>query len=776
MHKTTVWLIPLFLFVFVVFKLSNFLLTVTIASEPKVISITNTDSIIYSKSYNNNINLHSNSKYELCFNYNTSGNANPSLKIETNPSNNTTLYLPLPRNTWGLGDACFLISPFNDIFNANIILENHGANSSFKVSNLDLKEVIFSPTHLFYFNVSDGKGAAFKLKNNYLTFEFLFPLFIFMLIWLTTGIIIAFIVPGIGVFSLLVLSPLVGVPVLSFTAYILSLFGLYNKFVFFPVIIFIDLLILKLFWKQIRGRLLELSSINYKIYLKNIPIYEKLSLGFIFLISISYIYYSFSPFYSTWDGLVSWNKWGLDWAVRELRGNYQFAYPQLIPIFYSIYFKLTGVDNFDPMALSRIGPHIFSTYIDIAVFQLAYLISKHLKVNPFIFITLLVSSRFKTGIGNGYVDHNLATYALATFLLILLYRENKDKFKTQNDKIAFSVIILLVSFGAMFIKQLGIFSAFTALAFLIYVFRFNIIKNKILILLIAATGAVPFLFYTHEIILELYPKLVEIGKYNHYVASVLSQGSTIVSMADDANNLNFIQKIGNKLLILIMGNHFDLKSIRFISFAIFPIITLLILSIFSYICVKLVLYKNWLLLIPFFIFGFSELIVITFFSIGDDIRYSYISIIFIVFIISYSLTKATYYNKTIKVIVISIVVLLSIRSLIRHIPKFQQPALAANHYDTISYDVRSDRFYPNHKTIKDYLVSINKYNFQLFISSNFVSWPNYIFTNRIPTSKTNIHPNTDDIYYIQLKECPKNSTKIDINHLTFNPHNACRFN
>lgn len=43
-----------------------------------------------------------------------------------------------------------------------------------------------------------------------------------------------------------------------------------------------------------------------------------------------------------WDGYITWDKWASDWGRRQHLHGYLFGYPQLLPMFSSLAYKLTG--------------------------------------------------------------------------------------------------------------------------------------------------------------------------------------------------------------------------------------------------------------------------------------------------------------------------------------------------------------------------------------------------------------------------------------------------
>lgn len=45
---------------------------------------------------------------------------------------------------------------------------------------------------------------------------------------------------------------------------------------------------------------------------------------------------------TSWDAVITWDKWAHDWARRHHLYNYLFGYPQLLPMFGSLLYKVTG--------------------------------------------------------------------------------------------------------------------------------------------------------------------------------------------------------------------------------------------------------------------------------------------------------------------------------------------------------------------------------------------------------------------------------------------------
>lgn len=129
---------------------------------------------------------------------------------------------------------------------------------------------------------------------------------------------------------------------------------------------------------------------------------------------------SFEPF-STWDALVSWDKWGRDMATRNGLGGYVMgAYPQLIPTIYSLFYK-----NFAPVDTTIIPDatyfaHAANGLFDWLIVPAGLVLCKRLGAS------LLLFSAFFFGSGvliewfaSGYVDTATTAVFLFTSALVV---------------------------------------------------------------------------------------------------------------------------------------------------------------------------------------------------------------------------------------------------------------------------------------------------------------------------------------------------------------------
>lgn len=64
-----------------------------------------------------------------------------------------------------------------------------------------------------------------------------------------------------------------------------------------------------------------------------------------------------------WDAVVTWDKWAVDWARRaNLYGYAQGGYPQLLPMFSSLLYKITG-GYLDPVPAAQYALHAFQALL-----------------------------------------------------------------------------------------------------------------------------------------------------------------------------------------------------------------------------------------------------------------------------------------------------------------------------------------------------------------------------------------------------------------------------
>lgn len=706
------------------------------------------------------------SSYSLCILYNTSGLSKPSILI--NDANNplVSLEIKLPKNSFGLGDACIEINPHHTFSNPRLFFLEHGdKNVAFQIHQWTLMNSGPLPQKLFKYPILLNNIGTVYLENNFLKLDFIFPIIIFMVIWIGTGLLMSSCILGLNYAQILMLSPLTGMTFIAFLGYLLSLVGIYNKFSFLFFAIAIALTIF--FYKNYKTNKQELK-LNFLSTSPEVNRVKKSYVTFfwdaiacllILYISYKYLYVAATPFNGdSWDGLVSWNKWGSDWTSREFRGNYQFTYPQLIPIFYSTYYKLSGYSAGNPLGLQMNVVHFFNTYMGLLVFPLIYACSKALKILPIIPLCIvLLSKQYFFFMNDGLVDNLLITYYLAIGLVILKATTSKD---VESNLLSFIAISLLGS-GAIFLKQTGIFATASVVLFLGALYKSKI-SYKFMLIWFCLIAFAPIQFYLHELFLDIYPSFVEDIPFNHSIGGIISNATTQLRLG--SNQASLYGAIVNKVAILFgisyepANDSVDLLALLFF---------LILITIYLVTLILLYKTKTWRLFLIWGLFTGGQLAIASKFGNLGEFRYILLIIPIAAFLVGIcierSLLKIPLFNWLYSAFIIILVIFTIIRLLSFSPPIFDA---RADGFDTISFDSRHERFYhPAHVKLNDFLLSQSDQNFNFFSESNFVLRPHTIFdsyTKSVPTKMSKIYRSGDYWYTMVSDKCPKDFTKIPL--------------
>ena len=537
--------------------------------------------------------------------------------------------------------------------------------------------------------------------------------------------------------------------ILSFVAYLLSLAGLYNLPLLFLTVLLCSYAAHKL---TERNKALP-ARIKYKesAPLKYGHFFEFCAAMLIAFTAFKFIDVATTPFYfNDCDGIVSWNKWGADWALREVRGNYQFTYPQMVPLLYSVYYKLAGYSASDPLTLSMNTVHTVNTFLGLLSLPLVYVCSKALNVNPIIPVICILSFRYLGIVNAGFVDTTLVTYNLACALVVL---RGNQTFGSQPSVTSFIGICLLGA-GAIFLKQIGIFASIAILVFLFIQYR-KIFTSKWGIFWIALAAIVHVEFYLHEAFLDAYPTLVDHNPLNHSIGGVLSNAGV---QTDIASALSWHAMLSGKILWAIGGPWLSKWAVADKAGVLVSLLVALgSISFYCYTSYKLYKHKNWSWLILWISIVGGQLVVGALFGYLYDIRYIYTFIPVLGFIIAIAANNA-WKAKPKKVLawLFPVTLLLFIYTLFEFHPK--QPPFPSNGYDMISYDERLKRFFaPDFMQVEEYLVAQPNQNFKFSTDSTFVTWPNTIYAGRIYEAA--FLPG-DYFYTVTQATCPPNYAEI----------------
>jgi hypothetical protein len=695
-------------------------------------------------------------KYSLCFHYATTGLSQPNLQISDAQISQPSTLIDLPRNSWGLGDVCLSIMPKDNYTNPKLSLLDNGNNSSFSISNISINPETHAFSSLFDRPLLNDKVAEIQLQSNFITIKFVLPIVVFLLLWLGSGFVFTSFIVGLTKLEIWFVTPVMGMVVLSFLAYTLSLLGIYN----IPVLILVVLTISYVAYTK-NQHLLKLGvspafktpspSENYN-HLKFGYFFEICAAILIAITMLKYVCVAATPFYfNDWDGIVSWNKWGADWALREERGNYQFTYPQMIPLLYSVYYKLIGYSALDPLTLSMNTVHALNTFLGLLSLPLVYVCSKALNTNPIIPVLCVLSFRFLDMVNTGFVDTTLVTYNLVCALVIL--KGCQVAANVQNNTTSY-ISICLLGAGAIFLKQIGIFASLAILAFLLIHYR-RILISKKGFFLFALIAVVPAEFYLHEALLDAYPLLADNNPLNHSIGGVISNAGTQTSIV---SSLSWYTILAGKILGAIGGSGLSKLTIATgTGIWVSLLVAFSSIGFYGFISYKLYCQKNWSWLAVWGLVVGGQLIVASLFGSRFDLRYILTLIPILGFIIAISVEK-TWRSKHKRVLtgLFPLTALLMVYLLLEFHPK--PPAPSTNGYDMISYEERLKRFFaPDFTRVEEYLVAQSNQGFKFSTDSTFVTWPNTIFAGR---SREEIFKPGDYFYTVTQKTCPPSYIEI----------------
>ena len=129
---------------------------------------------------------------------------------------------------------------------------------------------------------------------------------------------------------------------------------------------------------------------------------------------------SFEPF-STWDAIVSWDKWGRDMAARDGLGRYVMgAYPQLIPTLYSLFYKIFASPDPTTIPDATYFAHAANGIIDWLIIPGALVLCHRLGASLLLFAAFFFgSSVLIEWFASGYTDTATTALFLCTAALVL---------------------------------------------------------------------------------------------------------------------------------------------------------------------------------------------------------------------------------------------------------------------------------------------------------------------------------------------------------------------
>jgi hypothetical protein len=336
-----------------------------------------------------------------------------------------------------------------------------------------------------------------------------------------------------------------------------------------------------------------------KVGLKNIIIKIVTLIFMVFAcVSIAIVLIKFvknsGTIFTSWDAVVSWNRWATDWFHNRLPVQ-TWHYPQLIPSNWSIsYVFMNAPLQFVP----KIVMPLFTLFILILMFDLG-MIKKSFGYFVAIPVVTLIYKNAAFNITEGYVDIAVSFYSfLSVYCLIIAQKEEK-----KETAHLYLLLGGLIAAGAAVTKQAGLFImvVYPILAFLMVIKnRTDFSMKDTLKLLFAFIGfvlviVVPFYLYT-EIRIKAGLEQSEIC----FVTKEIYHGKSLLQRFSDAIIL-FTSIFHNKyafagLVILLIFALFE-KSYYWVAYII--VVPFMVIWAFYYSYD----FRNFALAVPFISLG-----------------------------------------------------------------------------------------------------------------------------------------------------------------------------
>lgn len=161
------------------------------------------------------------------------------------------------------------------------------------------------------------------------------------------------------------------------------------------------------------------------------------------------VYYAsqYSSVFTTWDAVVSWNKWAVEWFTNHIPLGTSL-YPQLIPANFSMTYQLINDERVQFFAKYFMG--LIEIFVIFTIFVIGVL-----KRKMVFFIAVIITGwlQFVLGSqGSGYVDTPVSYWALLSITCLILARNNKDQMK-------YILLGALFAAGSAVTKQVGLWIA-----------------------------------------------------------------------------------------------------------------------------------------------------------------------------------------------------------------------------------------------------------------------------------------------------------------------------
>ena len=247
-----------------------------------------------------------------------------------------------------------------------------------------------------------------------------------------------------------------------------------------------------------------------------------LALGGVLLYIKSFAFPQNATFVS-YDAVVSWNRWALDWYHNQFP-TLTYNYPQLIPTNWSIIYQFIGEDQVKIFVKTFMG--LIEVFIPLTIFALG-IIKRRAVFFTGTFLTCLLQVKFGS-LSSGYVDSAVAFFGLLSIVFLFLAQDEKVKTKYIYLGALFTAIATVT-------KQAGLWSVLTYLL-LVFILHKETVHQKIhrILLKIAATDLIIILPW------NIYNQ-IQISKgldhsVLHHVITLSSQNRTTLQVISHAIN------------------------------------------------------------------------------------------------------------------------------------------------------------------------------------------------------------------------------------------------
>ena len=238
---------------------------------------------------------------------------------------------------------------------------------------------------------------------------------------------------------------------------------------------------------------------------------------------------------TSWDALVSWDKWAVDMALRRGLGQYIMGgYPQFMPTLHSIFYKIAGSGG-ETLPLEHLLLHGFCTIYVAWLFLSLRCIGRSIRVPSLAILILFIWNRDVFAyLTNGYVDIPLTAAVSAAMALIFLY--NGDGWKAKSGRVPDGIIFTLAFFAVAFLKGNG----------LIWVCLLTILLTALLwkqqrptVACISVTLAILSVtpYYLHQLYYTHHSNMAERSPFLHAFTLQLAHTSLVTPNAEHARVL-----------------------------------------------------------------------------------------------------------------------------------------------------------------------------------------------------------------------------------------------